>query len=108
VFALAFVGLVAGLAGVAACLALTIYYLAEHPCYGGLDVAARVSLPPSTAVVLAVALAGCLWLALRPPSWLVGDRLARWFGVGMAIALVGGFLLDSRLVQPGLEPAATG
>jgi hypothetical protein len=57
------------LAGVAACLALTIYYLAEHPTYRyGLT----VSLPPLTAVVLAVTLGGCLGLALRPPRWLTG------------------------------------
>jgi hypothetical protein len=67
-----------------------------------------VSLPPGTALVLAVMLAGCLWLALRPPRWLVPDRLARWFGVAMAIALVGGFLLDSRLLQPGLERGSHG
>jgi hypothetical protein len=61
-----------------------------------------------TAVVLAVLLAGCLGLALRPPRWLVPDRLARWFGVTMAITLVGGFLLEARLVQPGLEPGSHG
>jgi len=133
VFALTFVGLVGGLAtqavarsrrvggagpgpavaglalaGVAGCLAFTIYYLAEHPFYDGVDLAVAVSLPPVTAMVLAVALAGCLGLALRPPRWLVGDRLARWFGIAMAIALVGGFLLDSRLVQPGLERGSHG
>jgi hypothetical protein len=55
-----------------------------------------VSLPPVTAAVLAVVLAGCLWLALRPPRWLLGDRHARRFGVGMAVALVAGFVLTSR------------
>jgi len=55
-----------------------------------------VSLPPVTAVVLAVVLAGCLWLTLRPPRWLLPDRHARRFGVGMALALVAGFVLASR------------
>jgi hypothetical protein len=133
VFALTFVGLVGGpatlavarprrvgragpgpavaglaLAGVAGCLGFTTYYLAEHPSYDGVGLAVVASLPPGTALVLAVVLAGCLWLALRPPRWLVPDRLARWFGVAMAIALVGGFLLDSRLLQPGLEPGSHG
>jgi len=58
-----------------------------------------VSLPPVTAVVLAVVLAGSLWLALRPPRWLLPDRHARRFGIAMAIALVVGFVLVSRLEQ---------
>jgi hypothetical protein len=133
VFALAFVGLLGGLAtlavarsrrigwtapgpaltglalaGVTACLAFTIYYLAEHPSYDRVGHAVAVSLPPVTAVVLAAALAGCLGLALRPPRWLLPDRKARWFGIAMAVALVGGFLLDARLVQPGLDPGSHG
>jgi hypothetical protein len=88
-----------GLAGVAACLALTIYYLAEHPTYNhGLT----VSLPPLTAVVLAVTLAGCLGLALRPPRWLLADRPGRWLGIAMAIVLVGGSLLVTLPFQLGL------
>jgi hypothetical protein len=133
VFALAFVGLLGGLAtltvarsgrvggagpgpaiaglamaGTAACLAFTVYYLAEHPTYGRLDLPVAMSLPPVTAVVLAVALAGCVWLALRPPRWLVPEGYARWFGIAMAVALVVGFLLDSRLVQPGLQRGSHG
>jgi hypothetical protein len=85
------------LAGVAGCLAATTYYLAEYPSYHQLRPPGMgVSLPPVTAVVLAVVLAGSLWLALRPPRWLVGDRHARRFGVAMAIALVTGFVLASR------------
>jgi hypothetical protein len=89
-----------GLAGIAACLALAIYYLAEHPTYyhDGLT----VSLPPRTAVVLAVTLVGCLGLALRPPRWLVPDRPARRFGIAMAIVLVGGSLLVTLPFQLGL------
>ena len=133
VFALTFVGLLGGLAvlaaarwrrlgwtapgpaltglalaGVTACLGLTVYYLAEHPSYDQVDRTVAVSLPPVTAVVLAVALAGCLALALRPPRWLLPDRKARWFGIAMAVALVGGFLLDARLVQPGLDRGSQG
>jgi hypothetical protein len=48
-----------------------------------------------TAAVLAVLLAGCLWLVLRPPRWLLPDRHARRFGVGMAVALIAGFVLTT-------------
>ena len=133
VFALTFVGLLGGLAtlavarwrrlgwtapgpaltglalaGVAACLGITVYYLAEHPSYDRAGHAVAVSLPPVTAMVLAVALAGCLGLALRPPRWLRPDPKARWFGIAMAVALVGGFLLDARLVQPDRDPGSHG
>jgi hypothetical protein len=85
------------LAGIAACVAATAYYLAEYPSYNrGHPPTIEVSLPPVTAVVLAVALAGVLWLALRPPRWLVPDRHGRRFGVAMAIVMVAGFLLASR------------
>ncbi|HEX6677519.1 MAG TPA: hypothetical protein VF486_21150 [Actinomycetes bacterium] len=129
VFALAFVGLLGGLAtlavarsrrvghagpnpaiaglalaGVVACVVATTYYLAEYPSYRGLrPPGVGVSLPPVTAVVLAVVLAGCLWLGLRPPRWLLPDRAARRFGVGMAIALVAGFVLASRQQLRGAE-----
>jgi hypothetical protein len=55
------------------------------------------TLPPGTAVALAVLLAGGLWLALRPPPWLLPDRPARRFGIAMAVAMVAGFVLTSRL-----------
>ena len=48
-------------------------------------------------------LAGCLWLALRPPRWLAGDRRGCRFGVGMALTLVAGFVLVSRLRLRGAE-----
>jgi hypothetical protein len=97
-----------GLAGVAACVAFLGYYLAEHPTYHNarLHVANLVSLPPVTAAVLAVTLAGCAWLALRPPRWLLGDRSARRFGVGMAVAVVVGFVLTSRQELRGLRGSA--
>ena len=54
------------------------------------------SLAPVTAVVLAVALTGGGWLALRPPRWLVPDRHGRRLGIAMALVLVAGFVLASR------------
>jgi hypothetical protein len=97
-----------GLAGVAACIASTGYYLAEFPAYHRADPpAALVSLPPVTAV-LAVLLAGCLWLALRPPRWLLPDRHARRFGVGMAVALIAGFVLTTSRPGLGAPPGSEG
>jgi hypothetical protein len=102
VFGLVLVGLVGllatlALAGVAACLTATIYYLAEHPSYPQKrSLTMTASLSPVTAVVLAVALAGGGWLALRPPRWLVPDRHGRRLGIAMALVLVAGFLLASR------------
>jgi len=97
-----------GLAGVAACVAFLGYYLAAYPAYHRVRLSAAnlVSLPPVTAAVLAVVLAGCAWLALRPPRWLLGDRHARRFGVGMAVALVVGFVLTSRQELRGLPGGA--
>jgi hypothetical protein len=60
----------AGVAGVAACIAATGYLLASYP-------SAAQALGPTLAVMLAVALAGCLWLALSPPRGLASSRLAR-------------------------------
>jgi hypothetical protein len=42
--------------------------------------------------VLALALAGGLWLGLVPPRWLAASRLARRFGVGLAVTLAAGFV----------------
>jgi hypothetical protein len=98
-----------GLAGVAACIAATGYYLAEFPAYQRADPPATlVSLPPVTAAVLAVLLAGCLWLAVRPPLWLLPDRRARRFGVGMAVALVAGFVLTTSRQVLGNPPGTEG
>ena len=98
-----------GLAGVAACIAATGYYLAEFPAYQRADPPATLaSLPPVTAAVLAVLLAGCLWLALRPPRWLLPDRRARRFGVGMAVALVAGFVLTTSRQVLGNPPGSEG
>jgi hypothetical protein len=128
VFALTFVGLLGGLAtltaarsprlrragpgaavaglalaGVAGCLALTAWYVAEYPStYRGYPRIISATLPPATAVVLAAVLAGGLWLALRPPRWLLPDRRARRFGVGMALAIVAGFALTCELALRGV------
>ncbi|MGW1885008.1 hypothetical protein [Streptomyces sp. NPDC001970] len=83
---------VTGLAGVAGCVALSAYLLGKDP-------ADARSLGPVHAVVLAVGLAGCLWLVLAPPRALTASRLARRVGVGAALALGGGFLLVSRLLE---------
>jgi hypothetical protein len=126
VFVLAFVGLVGGLAvarssrgrvagpgpaiaglalaGIAGCLAFTTWYLAEYPLVpSGFPPTTSATLRPGAAVALAVLLAGCLWLALRPPRWLLPDRRARLFGVGMALAVVAGFVLTSRLALGGVD-----
>jgi hypothetical protein len=47
-------------------------------------------------LVLATALAGCLWLALAPSPWLLASRAARYGGLAMAAVLVAGFLLQAR------------
>jgi hypothetical protein len=95
-------------AGVAGCLAAT-HYLAAYPSTrSGHPPATAATLPPVTAVVLAVMLAGCLWLAPTPPRWLVGARHGRRFGVGMALALVAGFVLTSRLGLRGVDLADGG
>jgi hypothetical protein len=134
VFALTFVGLLGGLAtltvarsrrlrragpgaavaglalaGVAGCVAATAYYAAEYPSTpSGHPPTTSPTLPTGTAVALAAMLAGCLWLALRPPRWLVGDRHGRRWGTGMALALVAGFVLTSRLGLRGVDPADAG
>jgi hypothetical protein len=91
------------LAGVAGCLALTAWYVAEYPStYRGYPRIISATLPPATAVVLAAVLAGGLWLALRPPRWLLPDRRARRFGVGMALAIVAGFALTCELALRGV------
>ncbi|MPZ86160.1 MAG: hypothetical protein GEV28_39630 [Actinophytocola sp.] len=74
----------------AACVAVVAYFVAEHPSAG--DV-----LRPVPVMLLAVVLAFGARLALVPPPWLGGDRLARGIGVGTALVLGIGFVLASRL-----------
>jgi hypothetical protein len=86
-----------GLAGIAGCIAYTTHYLVNFPSTRhGHPPVTSATLPPETALVLATALAGCLWLALVPPRWLRAGRAARRFGLGMAAALVVGFLLEAH------------
>jgi hypothetical protein len=97
------------LAGVAGTLGYTTWYLAEHPTtHSGFPPTSSATLGPGTAVTLAVLLAGCLWLALRPPRWLRPDRAGRRFGVAMALAVVAGFLVTSRLGLAGVDLADAG
>jgi hypothetical protein len=78
-----------GTAGAAACIAGTAYLLAEHPTAGE-------QLSPPAAVILAVVLAGGLWLALTPPRALTSSRLAPALGVTAALTLGIGFLVIAR------------
>jgi hypothetical protein len=97
------------LAGVAGTLGYTTWYLAEYPTtHHGFPPTSSATLSPGTAVALAVLLAGCLWLALRPPRWLRPDRLARRFGVAMTLVVVAGFLVTSRLGLSGVDLADAG
>jgi hypothetical protein len=92
------------LAGVAGCVAATVWYLAEHPSTDhGFPPTTSATLPPVTAVVLAVVLAGGAWLAVTPTRWLAGDRHGRRFGVAMALVLAAGFVLSSRLALGGVD-----
>jgi hypothetical protein len=91
------------LAGVAGCVAATVWYLAEYPSTDhGFPSTTSATLPPVTAVVLAVVLAGGAWLAVTPPRWLAGDRHGRRVGVAMALVLAAGFVLSSRLALRGV------
>ncbi len=74
-------------AEVAGCIAATVYVLSKDP-------AASV-LGHASAVVLAIVLAGCLWLALTPPRALLTSRLARGLGIGVGLALGAGLLRSS-------------
>lgn len=87
----------------AGCVAATVWYLAEHPSTGrGFPSTTSATLPPVTAVVLAVVLAGGAWLAVTPPRWLAGDRHGRRVGVAMALVLAAGFVLSSHLALRGV------
>jgi hypothetical protein len=90
-----------GLAGIAGCVGYITHYLVNYPSMARFNTpgTAAPTLPPGTALLLATALAGCLWLALAPPRWLLAGPAARRFGLAMAAVLVAGFLLQAR---PGL------
>jgi hypothetical protein len=69
---------IAGVLGVAACVAVTGYTLKTE---------VSANLHSSPAITLAAVLAGGLWLTLAPPRWLTTSRLARRAGVGAGLAL---------------------
>ena len=80
-----------GLTGVAACVAATAWFLDRFPI-------ATTHLSAPTAGLLAVALAGILWLVLAPPRVLTaGGALPRVVAVVVAAGLGAGLLLWSRL-----------
>lgn len=81
--------LVAGATSVASCIAATAYLIDQYP-------AAAYYLRPVTAIILAVPLAGVLWLILVPPRALTTDRWAPRIAVGVTLALALGLLLVSR------------
>jgi hypothetical protein len=87
------------LGGVTACIAVTAYFLVEHPT-------AAEHLPAATAVVFAAVLAGCMGLALWPPRVLTTpvstSRLARGLGAAAALTLGIGCLAASRLTYDAL------
>jgi hypothetical protein len=85
-----------GLAGVTGCVAATMYYLVNHPLVQMRPTEITATLGPLTATVFGGTLAGCAWLALAPPRWLLAFRGARWFGAGMAVLLAAGLVLASR------------
>jgi len=74
---------------VAACIGVTMTFLLRHPD-------AAQSLPPSSAVFLAVVLGGALWLAFSPPRSLAGDQAGPHIGVGMAVVFAGVVALSVR------------
>ena len=63
---------------VAASVAATAAFLRWHP-------AAAEGLSTGRVALLAIALAGCAWLAVAPPPWVGGGRLAPHLGVGAAV-----------------------
>ncbi|MFC5213384.1 hypothetical protein [Streptomyces coerulescens] len=78
-----------GLAGVVTAIALAAYVLVQDP-------PAERALGSSHALVLAVFLAGCLWLVLAPPRALTTGRLARGAGLATAVLLGVCFVWSAR------------
>ena len=94
----------AGLIGVAGCVAVTGYFLSRYP------MGAR-HFPPAYAVFLAAMLAGCLWLTLSPPRALASDPVTIGLGLAVAMCLGAGLVVSSRLglhriagMQAGIFP----
>jgi hypothetical protein len=76
------------LAGVAASIGVTGYYLATD---------ASVALDTPAAITMGVLLAVGLWLALLPPRGLNISRRARRTGLGVGVAVAGGLFLSGRI-----------
>lgn len=87
--------LVAG--AVAAAIAALAVFLLEHPT-------AAEGLSSARAAILAIALAGCLWLAAAPPRRAGSSRLAPYLGVGAAVVLNLGGLAAGHANVEGLPP----
>jgi len=81
--------MVAGTAGVASCIVATGYLIDRYP-------AAALHLHAPAAILLAVILAGALWLVTSPPRVLTADRWARPVAVAVALVLGFGLLQSSR------------
>jgi hypothetical protein len=79
-------GLLAGIA----CIASTAYFLVKNPD-------ASEHLPPATAAILAMLLAGYLWLAISPPRGLTTHSRALGLGIGAAVVLGAGFVWVARV-----------
>jgi hypothetical protein len=79
------------IAAVAACVAATAAFLAQHP-------AAADSLPPGGTAVLAVVLAVCLGLAVAPS----GTRSAATLGIGGAVVFILALMASSHIDVEGL------
>ena len=82
---------------VSAAVAATAAFLVQHPT-------AAEGLPPARAAFLAVALAGCLWLAVAPPRRLGGSRVAPYLGIGAAVLYCLAVLASERANLGELVP----
>lgn len=86
---------VVGLAGVAACVGVTGWFLSRYPI-------GSLHLRPVDALFLAISLTACLGLTLFPPRGLNTDRLPQRVAVVLALALAGGLVVASRLGVRGI------
>ncbi len=82
---------------VAASVVATAAFLLQHP-------SAAEGLTPARAGILAVALAGCLWLAAAPPLRLGGSRVAVHLGVGAGVIFTLSVPVAQRVNLEGLLP----
>ncbi|HEX6685313.1 MAG TPA: hypothetical protein VF062_21155 [Candidatus Limnocylindrales bacterium] len=83
---------------VAGCIATTAYAFVHYP-----TTAERFG--PVKATILAAILAGCVWLALRPPRSLMTSRRGRWIGIASGFVLSGYLLLTDFMMPEGTGDA---